>query len=90
MKAAGLVDCFMSSIQNRGLQYTSFISDGDSKSYLEKVASDPYSGVTVQKLECVGHFQKRVGTRLRKRKSENKGKLSDGKPLMGKVDLLRK
>ena len=90
MKAAGLVDCFMSSIQNRGLRYTSFISDGDSKSYLEKVASDPYSGVTVQKLECVGHFQKRVGTRLGKLKSENKGKLSDGKPLTGKGRLTDK
>ena len=87
MEAAGLVDCFKSSIQNRGLRYTNFIGDGDSKSYLEIVANDPYSGVTVQKLECVEHFQKRVGARLQKIKSENKGKLSDGKPLTGKDRL---
>ena len=46
--------------------------------------------MTVQKLECVGHFQKRVGARLRKLKSENKGKLSDGKPLTGKGRLTEK
>ena len=59
MEAAGLVDCFKSSIQNRGLRYTNFIGDGDSKSYLEIVANDLYSGVTVQRLECVGDFQKK-------------------------------
>ena len=79
-EAAGIVDCFKSSVQNRGLRYTNFIGDGDSKSYLEIVANDPDSGVTVQKLECVGYFQKCVGARLRKLKSENKSKLSDGKP----------
>ena len=73
-----------------GTLSTNFIGDGDSKSYLEIVANDPYSGVTVQKLECVGHFQKRVGARLRKLKSENKGKLSDGKPLTGKGRLTEK
>ena len=88
MEAAGLVDCFKSSIQNRGLRYTNFIGDGDSKSYLEIVANDPYSGVTVQNLECVG--QKRARARLRKLKSENKGKLSDGKPLTGKGRLTEK
>ena len=46
--------------------------------------------MTVQKLECVGHFQKRVGVRLPKLKSENKGKLSDGKPLTRKGRLTEK
>ena len=90
VEAARLVDCFNSSIQNRGQWYTNFIGDGDSKSYLDIVANDPYSGVTVRKLECVGHFQKRVGARLRKLKSEIKGKLSDGKPLTGKDRLTGK
>ena len=62
---------------------TNFIGDGDSKSYLEIAANDAYSGVTV-------HFQKRVGARLRKLKSENKGKLSDDKPLTGKGRLTEK
>ena len=90
MEAAVLVDCFKSSIQNLGLRYTNFIGDGDSKSYLEIVANDSYSGVTVQKLGCVEHFQKRVGARLQKLKSENKGKLSAGKPLTGKGRLTEK
>ena len=46
--------------------------------------------MTVQKLEFVGHFQKYVGARLRKLKSENKGKLSDGKLLSGKDRLTEK
>ena len=91
MEAAGLARCFKWSIQNRGLPYTNFTGgDGESKSYLEIGANDPYSGVTVQKLECVWHFQKRVGARLRKLKSENKGKLSDGKTLTGKGRLTEK
>ena len=43
-----------------------FYGDGDSKSY-EKV-KNLYTGVGVEKFECVGHIQKRVGNRLRKKK----------------------
>ena len=38
----------------------------------------------------MGHFQKRVGARLQKLKSENKRKLSDGKLLSGKCRLTEK
>lgn len=49
----------------------------------------PYGKETpVSELECFGYFQKRMGTRLRKLKAENKGlKLSDGKMLGGKNRL---
>lgn len=50
----------------------------------------PYQGVTVQKPKCVKNFQKRVGAWLRNIKSENKGKLTDGKPLSGKDYLTEK
>lgn len=51
----------------------------------------------LEKLECVGHVQKRCGTRLRRLVNENKGvKLSDGKGLGGlgrltskKIDTLQ-
>ena len=41
------------------------IGDGDTKSYANVVISDPYPGIIIEKSECVGHVQKRAGTRLR-------------------------
>ena len=32
-----------------------------------------YPGTTVQKFECIGHYQKRVGNRLRKLRIRTKG-----------------
>ena len=90
MEAAGLVECFMSSVQDRKLRYINYIADGDSKSYSGIVAKDPYNGKEVKKLECVGHIQKRVGARLRKLKSNSKSNLSDGKPIGGKGRLTDK
>ena len=37
MEAAGLVECFMNSIENRKLRYTHYIGDCDSKAYNELV-----------------------------------------------------
>ena len=36
--------------------------------------SDPYPGVTISKVECIGYVQKRVGARLRALRVEKKGK----------------
>lgn len=44
------------------------LGDEDSKSFSAVLASDPYGDVTVEKLECIGHVSKRMGTRLRKLK----------------------
>ena len=90
MEAAGLVECFMSSVQDRKLRYINYIGDEDSKSYPDIVAKDPYNGKEVKKLDCVGHIQKRVGARLRKLKSNSKSNLSDGKPIGGKGRLTDK
>ncbi|GFX00723.1 uncharacterized protein TNCV_4576901 [Trichonephila clavipes] len=44
-----------------------------------------------EKVECVGHIQKRMGSRLRKLKTMNRGKiLSDGKSISGKNRLTDK
>ena len=51
MEAAGLVECFMSSVQDRKLRYINYIDDGDSKSFSDIVAKDPYNGKEVKKLE---------------------------------------
>ena len=66
------------------------MGDGDSKSYSDVVAHDPYHGKEVKKLECVGHTQKRLGARLRKLKTTNKSALADGKPIGGKERLTDK
>ena len=90
MEAAGLVDCFINCIENRKLRYTHYIGDGDSKTYNEVLKNDPYPGIVVEKLECVGHIQKLLGSRLRNLKHTMKGPLTDGKTLGGKDRLTDK
>ena len=63
---------FERSIVKRNLQYTSYYGDGDSKAY-EAVKSTYDVEKPVQKFECIGHYQKRVGCRLRKLKENIKG-----------------
>jgi len=65
METSGTVEIFDRSIEKRNLCYTTFIGDGDSAAYPSVVEADPYKGKTINKGECVGHVQKRVGTNLR-------------------------
>ena len=45
--------------------YTDYIiGDGDTTSFKEVQASKPYGDLLIQKLECVGHVQKRLGTTI--------------------------
>ena len=55
-------------MEKHNLRYTQFFVD--SKSY-EKV-NNLYIDVVVEKSECVGHIQKRVGNRLRKKEKGGK------------------
>lgn len=63
------------------------ISDGDSKTHTLLVEEQPYgpdASNQVEKIDCVGHVQKRMGTALRKLKQQYSGqKLSDGKTIGG-------
>ena len=63
MECDGIVACFESSVESRELQYAEYLGDGDSKTYALVVQKNPYPGQPVNKLECVGHIQKRVGSR---------------------------
>ena len=85
MEPVGVVRIFERSVHTHGLQYTKFLGDGDSSSFKRVVDHKPYGEeVDIHKLECVGHVQKRCGTRLRRLKQENRGlKLGDGKGLSG-------
>ena len=79
------------SCAERSLQYTTFIGDGDSKSYRAVCDAKPYPGVDIQKEEYIVHIQKRLGTGLRELKRTMKGKkLSDGKTIGGASRLTDK
>ncbi|XP_059162951.1 uncharacterized protein LOC131946277 [Physella acuta] len=68
-------------------RYTGFVGDGDTNTYKKVCDSKPYGEKLIEKLECVGHVQKRVGTRLRNLKNNTKEMLPDGKRLGGKGRL---
>ena len=80
---------FSRSVELYNLRYTGFIGDGDTNSFKKVFDSKPYGvDVEVQKLECVGHVQKRMGKKLRDLKKYAKGKkLADGKSIGGRGRL---
>lgn len=83
METAAAVTMFQRSLDLRGVRYTKFLGDGDSSAFKTVCDAKPYN-VPIQKLECIGHIQKRMGCRLRKLKSTNgNNKLSDGKSMKG-------
>ena len=47
--------------------------------FQDMVKLNPYPGHELNKVECIGHVQKRVGARLRSYKAEHKEVLSAGK-----------
>ncbi|GFT51769.1 uncharacterized protein TNCV_4440661 [Trichonephila clavipes] len=78
---------FERSEDHRMLRYTDYYGDGDSKAF--DAVKDIYGKDSVTKLECIGHIQKRVGTRLRKLKSRNKGLGGEGKLTDGLINKLQ-
>ena len=85
MEPSSVVRCFKRSVETLKLRYDNFIGDGDWRAFLEVVKVDPYDGFPVKKGECIGHIQKRAGSRLRKLKKECVSKkLKDGKTLRGR------
>lgn len=91
MEAAAATDIFARSVRLYNLRYTRFIGDGDTNSFKTVFESDPYGpDIKIEKIECVGHVQKRMGTRLRTLKKSKKGVLEDGKTIGGKGRLTDK
>ena len=62
---------FGRSVQKHGAYYLKYYGNGDSKSY-EKV-QNICNGKHATKYECIGHYQKRVGNRLRELREKTKG-----------------
>ncbi|GFX31754.1 uncharacterized protein TNCV_170871 [Trichonephila clavipes] len=89
MEVDGMLRIFNRSEKLRNLKYSNYIGDGDTKTFNALSENKPYGDDhLIQKIECVGHVQKRMGTRLRKLKLVySKKKLSDGKTIGGKGRL---
>ncbi|KAJ8377933.1 hypothetical protein AAFF_G00249960 [Aldrovandia affinis] len=60
------------SVNRHQVCYTEMLSDGDSAAFREVVALNPYPGIIVEKLECINHAHKRMGTALRELNSQGK------------------
>ncbi|GBM03068.1 hypothetical protein AVEN_14574-1 [Araneus ventricosus] len=80
---------FRRSVVERSVRYLSYIGDGDSSTFKDVCEDKPYGiNTTIEKVECVGHVQKRLGTRLRRlEKDMKRKKLADGKTIGGKGRL---
>ena len=89
METASAVRTYECLVSTRGLKYRDVLGDRDSSTYNNIVARQPYGEECVpNKMECIGHVRKRVGSRLRRLKNQNKGvKLADGKGLASKGRL---
>ena len=71
METVAVKRMFNRSKEINKLQHTEYFGDGDSKAYQE--VQNCYENIHIEKKECVGHVQKRVGTALRNLKKKNKG-----------------
>ena len=76
MEAGGVMNIYKRSVATKYLRYTKYLGDGDSKAFQDVVAANIY---VIEKDECFGHVQKRVGARLRTYKMNYKGKLLSDK-----------
>lgn len=64
-----------------GFRYTTVVSDGDSKTFSHLTELNLYGDTNIEKVECLNHVAKRLGTGLRKVVADNTG---TGEPLGGK------
>lgn len=83
MEVEGVIETFCRSESLYGIKYSNYIGDGNSKTFKEILNCEPYDNFIVKK-ECIGHVQKRMGTRLRNLKKNTKGLSGKGK-LTGKL-----
>ena len=87
METVGAVNIFNRSLEKFKLRYTEYLGDGDSKSYT--TVKSTYKDVEVIKLDCVGHFQKRIGSRCRQLKKQVKGLNGKGRLTNAIIDRLQ-
>ena len=84
MEVEGAKRIFERSVVKRHLRYTTYYGDGDSKGF--DTVKDTYGpDVPVNKAECVGHYQKRIGCRLRNLKKKTVGLKELTAPVIDKL-----
>ena len=71
METEGARRKFTRSIEIRRVRYASFYGGRNSKAF--HVVEGIYENIKVVKFECIGHYQKSVGCRLRKQKKRVAG-----------------
>ena len=65
MEVDAVIELFKHSVEKFRVMYRNYIGDGDSKKYSGILKAAPYGDREVMKKKCIGHVQKRIGTRLR-------------------------
>lgn len=88
MEVDAILELFRRSEDLYDTRYAFYIDDGDSKTYKGIVDGKPYSDLVIAKKECIGHVQKRIGTRLRNLKKEIKNLGGRGKLTGNLIDEL--
>lgn len=64
MESKSILEMFQQSEPMCDIRYKNFLGDGDSSAYPTVVKTQPYGpDFSIEKLECVGHIQKRMGSR---------------------------
>ena len=87
METVRVITFFQRSIEKYNLIHLKFKGDGDTEEFAKVVEARPYGDMTIEKLECVEHLQKRLGTHLRTLRKNLKDKvMSDGKKIQAKED----
>ncbi|XP_066599703.1 uncharacterized protein [Prorops nasuta] len=71
MEINAITQMFSRSLNKYGVKYLTYIGDGDSKTFNGIINAAPYEENTIVEKECVGHVEKRMGTRLRNAKKSN-------------------
>ena len=66
---------FKRSIENYNIQYHYYIGDGDAKVFKSLLDDLPYKNITVQQIEDVNHYAKRISNRRKRIKDDNKNKI---------------
>ena len=82
---------FARSVQKHNMRYMKYIGDGDSAVYVTVGDSRSYGEgkeKEIEKLDCCGHVQKRMGTHLRALVKENKGVMIARKKGLGEKGRL--
>lgn len=89
MDVAGAKQIIDRQLANYNVRYVQYLGGSDSKAYKEICEEKPYGeDCVIDKLECVRHVQKGMGSCLKKLKAQSdKRRLADGKTLSGKNRL---